>query len=150
MKVTFWIETTEIIYALAVSKLFRNQSAVVSARPCFAKIVLLEKYKYAHNVEKILKKAKLKYLTGDTLAGKHDVAEKTYWNVNIATLTNQMVNYEFNGYDWPLTCKTGKNQSPVDLQSRFASTNTTLAICAKGFEAISSGKVLDTIPYTLS
>jgi len=57
------------------------------------------------------------------------------------TLTNQMVNYEFNGYDWPLTCKTGKQQSPVDLHSGFASTNTALAIRAKGFEAISSGKV---------
>jgi carbonic anhydrase len=55
------------------------------------------------------------------------------------TLTGQMVGYSMNGYDWPLTCKTGLEQSPVDLSSGFASVNTSLAIRAKAFETITAG-----------
>lgn len=58
---------------------------------------------------------------------------------SLETLTGVMVNYSMNGYDWPLTCKTGQMQSPVDLSSGFASTNTALAIRAKAFETITSG-----------
>jgi len=52
-----------------------------------------------------------------------------------------MISYEFNGYDWPLTCKTGTEQSPINLNSGFASANTSLAIRAKAFEKITIGKV---------
>ena len=55
-----------------------------------------------------------------------------------------MVSYSFNGYDWPMTCKTGNEQSPINLPSGSASKNTSLAIRAKAFENIATGKVRKT------
>ena len=65
--------------------------------------------------------------------------ESKMGNPALDTLTGVMVNYKMNGYDWPLTCKTGKMQSPINLHSGFASSNSSLAIRAKAFELMSTG-----------
>jgi carbonic anhydrase len=58
-----------------------------------------------------------------------------------------MVDYSMNGYDWPLICKTGSEQSPINLKTKFASTSTFLAIRAKDFETISSGTMRKTATH---
>lgn len=45
-----------------------------------------------------------------------------------------MVDYSMNGYDWPLTCASGKEQSPIDLPTIRNSSSVQLAIRAKAFK----------------
>jgi hypothetical protein len=78
--------------------------------------------------------------TTDAAAATPEAEEQAFIDAfNQQTLTGVMVDYSMNGYDWPLTCKTGVEQSPVNLHSGFASTNTALAIRAKDFATISTG-----------
>lgn len=61
-----------------------------------------------------------------------------------------MVDYSMNGYNWPLTCASGKEQSPIDLPTIRNSSSRELAIRAKGFKKMTGELLVETNGLTMA